>query len=117
MPAMIKNTIKDFNGMVDDVSDSIEPINIDSAMNVAKIKPSTISGTVSDFIISNNGDGLFSEANLQLLADMLYTLFRDNPVVNNINVEMEDGDVFLDNERVGRKLAPVVSRVQATGSI
>lgn len=117
MPAMIKNTIKDFNGMVDDVSDSIEPINIDSAMNIAKIKPSSISGIASDFIISNNGNGLFSEENLQLLADMLYTLFRDNPIVNNINVAMEDGDVFLDNERVGRKLAPVVSRVQATGSI
>ena len=117
MPAMIKNTIKDFNGMVDDVSDSIDPINIESAMNIAKIKPSSISGTVSDFIISNNGDGLFSEENLQLLADMLYTLLKDNPVVNNVNVMMEDGDVFLDNERVGRKLAPVVSRVQATGSI
>lgn len=117
MPAMIKNTIKDFNGMVDDVSDSIDPINIDSAMNIAKIKPSSISGTVSDFIISNNGDGLFSEENLQLLADMLYKLLKDNPVVNNVNVMMEDGDVFLDNERVGRKLAPVVSRVQATGNI
>lgn len=117
MPAMIKNTIKDFNGMVDDVSDSIEPISIDSAMNVAKIKPSSISGISSDYIISNNGNGLFSEENLQLLADMLYTLLRDNPIVNNINVAMEDGDVFLDNERVGRKLAPVVSRVQATGSI
>lgn len=117
MPAMIKNTIKDFNGMVDDVSDSIDPVNIESAMNVAKIKPSSISGVASDFIISNNGNGLFSEENLQLLADMLYTLLKDNPIVNNINVTMEDGDVLLDSERVGRKLAPVVSRVQATGSI
>lgn len=117
MPSMIKNTIKDFNGMVDDVSDSIDPINIDSAMDIAKIKPSSISGAVSDFVVSNNGGGLFSEENLQLLADMLYTLLKDNPIINNINVTMEDGDVLLDSERVGRKLAPVVSRVQAIGSI
>lgn len=26
-------------------------------------------------------------------------------------VEMEDGDVYLDNEKVGRKQAPVISRI------
>lgn len=33
--------------------------------------------------------------------------------VPQVVVEMQDGDVYMDNERVGRKLAPVVSRVIA----
>lgn len=50
------------------------------------------------------------------LAAALADEFRNAPVQHNVNVEMEDGDVFLDNERVGRKVAPVVSRVVSQGT-
>ena len=50
------------------------------------------------------------------LAAYLADEFKRAPVQHNINVEMEDGDVYLDNERVGRKVAPVVSRVVAQGT-
>ena len=41
---------------------------------------------------------------------------RETPIQNNVSVEMTDGDVYLDKERVGRTVAPVVSRVQATSN-
>ncbi len=47
------------------------------------------------------------------LAAYLAEEFRRAPVQPHIDVEFKDGDVFLDNERVGRKVAPVVSRVVA----
>ena len=112
MPALIKDTIEDFNSMVGKVSGSLNPINIDSAVNTAKA--SGIKG--SDFAHKSSG-GLFTEENLQMLAEMFYDLIKDAPIVNNVNVSMEDGDVLLDSERVGRKIAPVVSRVQATGNV
>lgn len=112
MPALIKDTIKDFNSMVGKVSGSLNPISIDSAVNTAKA--SGIKG--SDFAHQTSG-GLFTEENLQMLAEMFYGLIKDAPIVNNVNVSMEDGDVLLDSERVGRKIAPVVSRVQATGNV
>lgn len=112
MPALIKDTIEDFNSMVGKVSGSLNPISIDSAVNTAKA--SGIKG--SDFAHKSSG-GLFTEENLQMLAEMFYNLIKDAPIVNNVNVSMEDGDVLLDSERVGRKIAPVVSRVQATGNV
>lgn len=112
MPALIKDTVKDFNSMVNKVSDSLNPINIDSAVNAAKA-----SGAKSSDFARQSSGGLFTEENLQMLAEMFYGLIKDAPIVNNVNVSMEDGDVLLDSERVGRKIAPVVSRVQATGNV
>ncbi len=112
MPSMIRNTVKDFNDMVAKVSDTINPVDISSASKAS------VNGTNykdGDFANQSFG-GLFTEENLQLLSEMLYGLLKDAPIVNNVNVSMEDGDVLLDSERVGRKLAPVVSRVQATGN-
>lgn len=113
MPALIKDTVKDFNDMVSKVSDTINPIDISSASkasaNGAKYK--------SDDFANQSISGLFTEENLQLLSEMLYDLLKDAPIVNNVNVSMEDGDVLLDSERVGRKIAPVISRVQATGNV
>lgn len=113
MPSMIKNTVKDFNDMVDKVSDTINPVDISSASK-ASINGTNYKG--GDFA-NQYTSGLFTEENLQLLSEMLYDLLKDAPIVNNINVSMEDGDVLLDSERVGRKIAPVISRVQATGNV
>lgn len=41
---------------------------------------------------------------------------RNAPIQANVDVTMQDGDVYMDSERVGRKVAPVVSRVQVKGS-
>ena len=45
------------------------------------------------------------------LALEMSRVLKDAPIVPNVVVEMEDGDVFMDAERVGRKVSPVVSRV------
>jgi len=62
-------------------------------------------------IYGNNKDVIDYYKLSQIFLDVLRTV----QIVNNFNVEMEDGDVYLDNERVGRKIAPVVSRIQAKG--
>jgi len=113
MPSMIRSTVKDFNDMVAKVSDTINPIDISSA---SKASANGINYKGGDFANQSSG-GLFTEENLQLLSEMLYDLLKDAPIVNNVNVSMEDGDVLLDSERVGRKIAPVISRVQATGNV
>ena len=113
MPSMIRSTVKDFNDMVAKVSDTINPIDISSA---SKASANGTNYKGGDFTNQSTG-GLFTEENLQLLSEMLYDLFKDAPIVNNVNVSMEDGDVLLDSERVGRKIAPVISRVQATGNV
>lgn len=113
MPSMIRSTVKDFNDMVAKVSDTINPIDISSASK-ASVNGTNYKG--GDFA-NQSTSGLFTEENLQLLSEMLYDLLKDAPIVNNVNVSMEDGDVLLDSERVGRKIAPVISRVQATGNV
>lgn len=45
------------------------------------------------------------------VADRMGAVFRRAPIQPVI--EMKDGDVYLDNERVGRKQAPVISRIMA----
>ena len=51
------------------------------------------------------------ELNYDVLADKILSALRRAPIQNNVTVEMEDGDVYLDKEKAGRTLAPVVSRV------
>lgn len=51
--------------------------------------------------------------NIDLLARKMVEMMRNAPIVNNVTVEMEDGNIYMDAERVGRKVAPVVSRIQA----
>ena len=46
---------------------------------------------------------------------MLKEALSNIKVDNKIDVTMNDGDVYLDSERVGRKVAPVVSRLQVRG--
>lgn len=112
MPALVRSTIEEFNDLVSRVSGSLNPIGIDSALNVARVTGGI--GSISDGGLTGT---IFNEASLQMLSEMLYKLLRMAPIENNVIVQMEDGDVILDNERVGRKVAPVVSRVQATGAV
>ena len=46
---------------------------------------------------------------------MLKEALSNIKVDNKIDVVMGESDIYLDSERVGRKVAPVVSRVQARG--
>lgn len=45
------------------------------------------------------------------LAKSIAEELRNVPIRCDAIIQMEDGDVYLDNERVGRKQAPVISRI------
>lgn len=45
------------------------------------------------------------------LANVLLSKLHEAPIECNPIIEMKDGDVYFDNEKVGRKQAPVVSRI------
>lgn len=45
------------------------------------------------------------------LAAYLAAALQSAPIQTKVSVEMQDGDVYLDKERVGRSIAPTVSRI------
>ena len=55
--------------------------------------------------------------NYDLLAEKMSGILRDSPVIVNTTVEMQDGDVILNGERVGKTIAPTISRVISTGMV
>lgn len=58
-----------------------------------------------------NAPGIDYDLLADKVADRMGAVFRRAPIQPVI--EMKDGDVYLDNERTGRKLAPVISRIMA----
>lgn len=65
----------------------------------------------SDILLNHISTG--NQIDYNRLAQIITGTLQRAPIVNNVDVQMEDGDVYMDGERVGRKLAPVISRVQA----
>lgn len=104
MPSTIRNILGQFNKMVDTVTKGISPIVIGT--DVSQMSIPTQFGTNSIL------GGLID---YYALASILYQLLKESPIVVNPQIYMEDGDVYFDTERVGRKVAPVVSRVVAMG--
>lgn len=62
----------------------------------------------------NTKGGDNTDALATAIAGKLAMVLKEAPIQNNVSVEMADGDVIIDKDKVGRKIAPVVSRVQAT---
>lgn len=100
-----------------DIKDQFN-VNIDKLrgkLHTLQIKGAQVVGGIdfdpSDFY-SDGGNSFDYEAMALYMAEVL----RKAPIQVPVNVEMKDGDVYMDNERVGRKIAPVVSRVVAQGT-
>lgn len=102
LPASMRQIEDSLNGAITDYNDNIKSFVIGSTF----IDPSIVSSGMSGQIMSEM---------YWLLAQYIAEALRTAPIVNNVNVEMEDGDVIMDRERVGRHLAPVISRVIAAG--
>ena len=102
LPASMRKIEDSLNGAITDYNENIKSFVIGSTF----IDPS---------IVSNGMSGQIMSEMYWMLAQYIAEALRSAPIVNNVNVEMEDGDVIMDRERVGRHLAPVVSRVIATG--
>ena len=84
------------------------------AYELAQLVDATRGYTTSAESVSDV-DGAFGVINYSRLAAMLAEILRNAPVQANVDVHMGDGDVYLDKERVGRTVAPVVSRVIVQG--
>ena len=68
----------------------------------------------ADYSVQNSNNGLDTATLAKAIAAELATTLKNAPINNNVTVQMESGDVLLDRERVGRAVAPTVSRVLAT---
>ena len=108
MPKTTKEILGEFNSMVNQVSKGLNPIVVGSKVTDIDV-PSNL--TVDQFRTGATGQLIDYYA----LATMLYQILKESPIVINPEIYMEDGDVYFDTERVGRKVAPVVSRVVAMG--
>ena len=108
MPKTTKEILGEFNSMVNQVSKGLNPIVVGSKVTDIDV-PSNL--TVDQFRTGTTGQLIDYYA----LATMLYQILKEAPIVINPEIYMEDGDVYFDTERVGRKVAPVVSRVVAMG--
>ena len=108
MPKTTKEILDDFNSMINQVSKGLNPIVVGSKVTDIDV-PSNL--TVDQFRTGATGQLIDYYA----LATMLYQILKEAPIEIRPEVYMEDGDIYLDNERVGRKVAPVVSRVVAMG--
>ena len=108
MTKTTKEILGEFNSMVNQVSKGLNPIVVGSKVTDIDV-PSNL--TVDQFRTGATGQLIDYYA----LATMLYQILKEAPIVINPEIYMEDGDVYFDTERVGRKVAPVVSRVVAMG--
>lgn len=108
MPKTTKEILDDFNSMINQVSKGLNPIVVGSKVTDIDV-PNNL--TVDQFRTGAVGQLIDYYA----LATMLYQILKEAPIEIRPEVYMEDGDIYLDNERVGRKVAPVVSRVVAMG--
>lgn len=102
LPSTMQKIEDSLNGAITDYNDNIKSFVIGSTF----IDPS---------IVSNGMSGQVMSEMYWLLAQYIAEALRTVPIVNNVNVEMEDGDVIMDRERVGRSIAPIVSRIIAAG--
>lgn len=106
----LPNTMKDMREQFDKNLDKFK-----GNLNTLKIKGIEIIG--GDNISLDDFNGIKNSGfDYQTLAWYLLDVLRKAPINIPVSVEMQDGDIIIDKERVGRKVAPVVSRVIAQGT-
>lgn len=106
----LPDTMKDMKEQFDKNLDKFK-----GNLNTLKIKGIEIIG--GDNISLDDFNGIKNSGfDYQTLAWYLLDVLRKAPINIPVSVEMQDGDVIIDKERVGRKVAPVVSRVIAQGT-
>lgn len=110
--SMIKNTVQNA------ISGLLSAINGFAAamLDAFTLTISSLSTSISDMssivgnTVTNSGNGI----DYDLLVNKFIDVLRNAPIQVVNNYEVEDGDVYIDGERAGRKLAPIISRIQAT---
>lgn len=103
----LPDTIKNMKNNLDKNLDKFK-----GNLDTLKIKAIEIIGG-DDIDIDDFGGIGNSGFDYQTMALYLLEVLKKAPINIPVTVEMEDGDIIMDKERVGRKVAPVVSRVLA----
>lgn len=85
----------------------------DFSSNVSSLKEVAVKAETPSISFKSQQDENNVKIDYDYLAQTLANVLREMPIMPQVSVEMKDGDVMMDGERVGRKVAPVVSRVQA----
>lgn len=106
LPNTMKNIKEQFNVNIDKLRGKLHTLQVNGAKFVGGVDFDP-----GDFY-GNGGEGFDYETMAWYLTEAL----KKAPIQVPVNVEMKDGDVYMDKERVGRKVAPVVSRVVAQGT-
>ena len=104
LPDTMDNIKNQFNTNIDKLRGKLHTLQVTGA---------EVSGGVDfNFDEFDTGGGSFD---YKTLAEHLAEVLKGAPIQVPVNVEMRDGDIIMDSERVGRKVAPVVSRVVVQG--
>lgn len=105
LPKTMEGIKNDLNSGIKKMQSKIEDIKLEGKY------------AVTEGDISFDSFGKSTGFNYFELARSLAEVMREMPIQANVNVDMKDGDIIMDGERVGRKVAPVVSRVVASGVV
>lgn len=105
MPQATRNMSADLKKSIAQMQNNVDTIKIDAEASVN-----------SQNVDFNSNGTLTTKAlfDYELVANMFYDILRQAPIQPNVSVEMGDGNVYFDKERVGRAVAPVVERVIVT---
>ena len=125
---------KQVSGMADEIADSMSgdigtiPVDFDATINKVDASAldtlnSALNGAykaataISDvkFDASQTNQFITDPINYVKLASEMTNVLRNAPIQTNLELEVKEGDVYMDAEKVGRKVTPTVSRLQARG--
>lgn len=125
---------KQVKGMAGEIADSMSgdigtiPVDFDATINKVDASAldtlnSALNGAykaataISDvkFDASQTNQFTADTINYTKLATELSNVLRTSPLQANLELEVKEGDVYMDSEKVGRRVTPTVSRLQARG--
>lgn len=126
--------MKQVSGMAGEIADSMSgdvgtiPVDFDATINKVDASAldtlnSALNGAykaataISDvkFDASQTNQFTADPINYTKLASEMTNVLRNAPIQTNVELEVKEGDVYMDAEKVGRKVTPTVSRLQARG--
>ena len=109
---MFKSYNNNIANIITNIADANDEFlgNIAELLNIAQ-QNSLQQASMAGELLNTNLVGSQTYFNYDKMAEKLLAILKQSPIQPNVEVTMQDGDVYMDTERVGRTLAPVISRV------
>ena len=104
---MLANTMDMFVDAISDVAIDTSPIKgmAVTMKNVGRDIKDGYRGTTTTRL---------QDEDIYKIANAFYEVIKEVPIENKVVFDVKEGDVNIDGERVGRRLEPIISRIQAT---